>query len=417
MQKQILILFMLICSTPCVSAYAESKNKPQSTTLTQAINLAKKHPLLQISMLNQDTARSQLSAASAYAYNPELSLELQNRKLNDGGQDTDYYIGLSQSIETGGKVDYRKQAAQAKLQISQYDTEILRLQLIRDIATAFVQLHEANQTLTIRQQQSTLYLELYQAVQRQLDVGNANVLQANLAASAYAAALSALGQAQQAATLALNQYVQAAGQLNTHPIHTDLPILNTTWHPPKHAYAIALAARPEVKRLQSQTQYTNAQANLANATRYVDPTISFMTGKEAGEKLLKLGVSFPIPLSNNNKDMYQASLVQVQASQNQAVWFKQRLKQDVLTAISNHQKNMRVLQMFTQQTSANNSIALAKKAFDAGELSLEDLVLHINQALDAKLTRLNLTTQAWIARIHLAYTLGHPEYILQGVQP
>jgi len=413
-RKQIFILVLLICS-PWLSAHAETKNKPQPTTLIQAINLAKEHPRLQISMLNQDAARASLSAQGSYAYNPELSLELQDRKLNGGGRDTDYYISLSQGIEMGGKVGYRKQVAQAELQQSQYDTQILRLQLIRDVATAFVQLHEADKVLTIRQQQSALYLELYQGVQRQLDVGDANLLQANLAASAYAAALSALNLAQQDVTLASNQYYQAIGQFDSHPINTDLPTLDIAWQTPNNAYDIALASRPEIKRLQAQTQHADAQADLANASRYVDPTISLMTGREAGEKLLKLGVSFPIPLSNNNKGMYQASLAQAQASQSQAAWFKQRLKQDVFAAISNHQSAMQVLKVFTQQTSAD-STTLAKKAFDAGELSLEDLVLHINQALDAKLTRLNLTTQAWLTRIHLAYTLGHPEYILQGIQ-
>jgi hypothetical protein len=59
----------------------------------------KLHPELQISELNIEAARDQLIEQSAYAYNPELSLELQRRRLNGGEAVNDYYIGLSQGIE------------------------------------------------------------------------------------------------------------------------------------------------------------------------------------------------------------------------------------------------------------------------------------------------------------------------------
>jgi outer membrane protein TolC len=386
------------------------------TTLKQTMDWVKQHPKLHIAELNNDASRASLSASSAYAYNPELSIEVQDRKLNSGGRATDYYIGLSQGIEIAGKGTYREQVARASLKSSKYQAEILRQALIADAARAFVLLYEAEQALNIRQQQSDLLQGLNQGVQKQLDVGDANILQANLAAASYASALSALTQAKQDYTLALSAYRQATGKFDNTDIHPNLPQLDTSWKAPDHAYDVALQARPELAALTAQAEQGQAQAELANASRYVDPTLSLMGGREAGEQLFKLGISFPIPLTNSKKGEYKASLAQAEVGQSRVLWFKQQLQSEVQAALQNHSSAMMVLRVFEQQQSNSNSIALAKSAFEAGELNLEDLVLHMNQALDANLTALNLIKQGWLARIHLTQVLGHTEYILQGIK-
>lgn len=72
----------------------------EATTLKEAMDRAGTlHPELKISELNIEAARGQLMEQSAYAYNPELSLEPQRRRLNGGEAVNDYYIGLSQGIE------------------------------------------------------------------------------------------------------------------------------------------------------------------------------------------------------------------------------------------------------------------------------------------------------------------------------
>ncbi len=408
MQKQIFILLILTSMLPWAS-HAE-------TTLEQTINMAKQHPKLHIADLNNSAFRAFLSASSSYAYNPELSIEVQDRKLTNGGNDTDYYIGLSQGIEIAGKGTYREQVAQASLQSSKHQAEILRQTLIVDAATAFVLLYEAKQILAVRNQQSQLLKNLHQGVQKQLQVGDTNILQANLAAASYASALSALTQAKQDYTQALNAYFQATGKFDNAEINPNLPMLDTKWQPPENAYMLAEQARPELAALKAKQDQDQAQIKLANASRYVDPTLSLMGGREAGEQLFKFGISFPIPLTNTKKGEYKASLAQAEISQSQVSWFKKQLRSEVQTAMQNHNSAMMVLRTFGAQQNHNKSIILAMTAFEAGELNLEELVIHINQVLDARLTLLTMIKQGWLARIQLAQTLGHPEYILQGIQ-
>lgn len=414
MHKHMFILLLFGSITPW---QAMAATNTITVTLKEAITMAEQHPRLQLATLGNDAARASMSAQSSYAYNPELSLEAQNRKAINGNQNTDYYIGISQGIEIGGKGSYRQQTSQAALDVSIQQRELLYQQLIFDAASALVALHQAQQTLSIRQQQSKTLQTLSQGVQKQLDAGDANILQRNLAQAAYASALSALNQAKRDYISQRNQFAQVTAWFSGDNITPKLPRLDLQWQPPTNMYELAMQARPERAILLAQSQQSQASAKLANANRYLDPTLSLMTGEEAGERLLKLGISIPLPFTNSNKGKYQASLAQVEQAQGQLAWFDKHLALDIAAAKQHHQGSMAMLQTFVQQGEHSDSIALAKIAFEAGELSLEALVFHINQALDAKLTAINLQQQAWLSRINLAQTLGHPEYILQGIKP
>ena len=391
-----------------------------ATTLEQAMNMAQeKHPELSMSVLDNDAARAKLRSQSSYAYNPEISLEYQGRKLNGGGNSADYYIGLSQGIELGGKRGYRADAARFALQQSKDNTEALRQQLSVDVARAFVALYLAKQTLDIRVQQSDSLKALSVAVKRQLDVGDANILDANLAQSAYMTALSAETEAQQRYTLLQARYHNAVGQPLYDDVVLTLPQLQPDWQTPENPLVIAKASRADIAALKAKVQQLQAESELADANRFSDPTISLMKGREAGEGLVKLGVSFALPFTNTRKGRYQASLAKAMRSQSELDWFECKLELEVDAAVLNHGYAMQALHEARQMAKAmntTNSVKLAKSAFDAGELSLEDLVIHINQALEARLTTLNIIKQGWFARIRLAEVLGHPEYITQGIQ-
>jgi len=407
---------MLICISPLqVNAFENG------TTLKEAMAMAvQSHPELKISELRTDAARGQLTEQSAYAYNPELSLEGQNRRLNGGGRATDYYLSLSQGIELGGKRDYREQTAQAGLDANIQRTELTRQQLSVGVARSFVELYFSKNVLNVRSQQRASLKDLSMAIKRRLDVGDANILDMNLANLAFVSALSAATDAQQAFTLAQSSYYRSIGKFgDEQAFEPKLSRLMTGWKVPEEPFTIALESRSDLAVLQSRLRQSHAASDLAGAGRIPDPTISLMSGREAGEQLVKLGISFPLPFWNSHKGAYRASLSDASRTESELAWFKRRLKLEVQAAVFNHKNAMQALNDAFKVEESNASldnIKLAKIAFKAGELSLEELVVHINQTLDARLTALNMMKQGWLARIRLAEVLGHPEYILEGVQ-
>jgi outer membrane protein TolC len=392
-----------------------------ATTLKEAMDIAGTlHPELSISEQNIEAARGQFIEKSAYAYNPELSLEPQRRRLNGGGRSNDYYITLSQGIELGGKRDYRKQAAQAILDASAQKAEVIRQQLMIGAARAFVELYFSRSLLDLRSHQSATLKQLSMAVSRKLEVGLSNLLNVNLARAALASALSAETDAMQALILAQSQYDMFIGKPGSYKlVKSELPRLLTDWKLPENPITIALESRPEIAALKSRLKQFNAEAELANAERIPDPTLSLMNGREAGERLVKVGISFPIPVLNSHKGAYRAALAEASHARDELEWFEKRLRLEVQAALYNHSSAMQAITHAHQIEGSNPSsdnIKLAQTAFDAGELDLEELVIHINQTLDARLTALRIMKRGWLARIRLAEVLGHQEYILEGIQ-
>jgi len=366
-----------------------------------------------------DAARGKLTEQGAYAYNPELSLEPQRRRLNGGGTANDYYITLSQGIEIGGKRGFREQSAQAALDAVSKSRENTRQQLMVEAARAYVTLSVAEQTFDLRQQQSAMLKKVSHAVALQLKLGQSSQLDANLAQSAYSSALNATTVAMQLLTQSRQAYLVALGKGAGKPSKLALPKLLTSWQPPADAYKLALQSRPDFAALRSKLAQSEAQADLADAQRIPDVALSAMTGREAGENLIKLGITVPLPVLNSHKGAYRAALAQKERVSTGLAWSTQQLRYAVESALANHANAMQALSGIissNMQQNAEDTIVLAQKAYDAGELDLEELVVHIRQGLDARMTALDIIKQGWLARIRLAEVLGHPEYILKGIQ-
>ena len=144
-----------------------------------------------------------------------------------------------------------------------------------------------------------------------------------------------------------------------------------------------------------------------------------MSGREDGEQLYLLGISIPIPLWNSHNGAYKAAVSEAERMLTKVEWTESQLRLELQATIYNHADAMRNLATAYKaeaRLSAFDNIKLAKIAFKAGELGLEELVFHISQGLNAQLTTLDIMKQGWLARIRLAEVLGHPEYILEGTQ-
>lgn len=410
MQKHFIITAILLCIYPL---------HVHAVTLKEAMNTAlEQHPWLKISNTHIQGAQGDLKQQGSYAYNPELSVEPQRRRLNGGGSSNDYYITLSQGIELGGKQGYREQSAQAVLESVQLESKLTHQQVAFNAAKSLVALYFSAQELDWRKQQADTLLQLHQAISRQMKLGNANQLDVNLSQAALIQAIQTKAQA--AATHTKNQwaYAMAIGTSSGIPTtRAELPTLLEDWQPPAEPISVAMHARLDLAMKRQRLRQSLADAELANASKIPDLNIGLMAGKEAGEQLISFHVTMPIPVWNSHDGAYRSALSQASALQTEMEWSEQRVKLEVQEALWNHATAMQALQVIQQiqgNVTSDNSIALAKAAFDAGELDIEALVMHINQRLESHIHAMTTLQQGWLARIRLAEVLSHPEYILQG---
>lgn len=412
MRKRFIITGMLLCIYPLHA---------NAVTLKEAMDTAvEQHPMLTISKMQIDGAQGELQEQSSYAYNPELSLEPQRRRLNGGGSSNDYYVTLSQGIELGGKQKYRELSAQAGLEAVRLESDSMYQQVSVNAARAFVELYFSKRELVWRNQQAGTLLQLHKAITRQLELGEANQLDVNLSQAALTQAINAEAQAKQQHAMNVSRYVIAVGAGgDIKEVQPELPKLLVGWQPLSDPIEIAMSSRPDITaRRQRLVQHT-AQADLADAQRIPDLTVGLMAGREAGDQLISLGFTMPIPVLNSHSGAYRAALSQASAYKTELEWFEQRVKLEVQEALFSHVTAMQALLALSKaegKPSSPDNIELAKMAFDAGELNIEELVVHINQILESRINSASIIKQGWLARIRLAEVLGHPEYIFEGNQ-
>lgn len=320
----------------------------------------------------------------------------------------------------GGKRGFREASARAGLQAATLNLERVRQQLAIEVARAYINFYFASRIFDLRKQQRDMLEQVSRAVGSKLLVGESSQLDANLAESAFVSALNAAAAAHVSLMQSRERYrIALGGSENDNFSNVILPPLQAGWKPPVDAYQVALASRPDLLLLQTQFIQSEARADLAAADRMPDITLSAMSAREAGDQLIKVGVTLALPILNSHQGAYRAALMDKERLSTGVNWSKEQLRYAVQAAVDRHASAMRAISGLVDtaiERRAGETISLARKAYDAGELDLEALVVHIQQGLNARMTALNLIQQGWLARIRLAEVLGHPEYISQGIQ-
>lgn len=387
-----------------------------ATTLQQAMQMAAdSHPQSNIAGLRVEAASGLASEQAAYAYNPELSLEPQRRRLAGGGRSNDYSITLSQGIETGGKHAYRQAAAASGLDAARAFRQATQQGLMTAAASAYVNLVYARKAEALGHRVSDLYRQVTEWLERRQRAGETSRLDVHLMQSAYASSLHASVMAEQDLLLSRQQYLARVGQ--PAPKDMALPRMPQAWLPASDPDELAWTSRPDLQALRLQADQAASLARLAGANRVPDLAVSVMSGREAGDHLLKLGVTLPFPVLNSHRGAYRAALAEQELSQRELDWAKHRLHAEVERALQSHAMTTRAaltVEAASIMHDSDEAIRLARKAYELGELEPEEMVLRIRQAVDAQLASMQISQQAWLARIRLAEVMGRPNIIIEG---
>ena len=88
--------------------------RAEPITIDQALDRAAHRPSIELTALDLDAAHADARGAALPRYNPELSAAA-GPQLGGGGAVLQLQIGLSQTIERGGKRDARVEVARAQL--------------------------------------------------------------------------------------------------------------------------------------------------------------------------------------------------------------------------------------------------------------------------------------------------------------
>lgn len=207
MNKLMIALLMISVSSVAIKdSYAQTDAvQVQETTLEDAIRHAMDvSPDQRIAGSLEGIAKGERQQAGLLL-NPEISAEAENlggRGSYKGTDSLETTIGLSQTIEIGGKRSARIKVADEGINLAGYDAQSERLDLIHDVTVAYIEAVAAEEQVSIAKEQKKLAQGTLDTVAKRVEAAADPIFQKSKADVALSAAKIAVKKAEQEAKIA-----------------------------------------------------------------------------------------------------------------------------------------------------------------------------------------------------------------------
>lgn len=313
----------LLCATLLTSqpAFAEEAKKPQNAPVTLPAstpiigNVITLSAALEKALANSPQLKSASSAMLAskgerrqagLLPNPEIGIEAENiagQGAYKGTDSAEITYGVSQLIEIGGKRSARQDAAGKSYEIASFDYKTARLNLIRDVTTAYADAVAAQEEIKLAEEQKKLAGEVLQSVSKRVAAAAEPLIQKSKAEVALATSEIAFSKATRELEVAKKKLASLWGQdgdgfiLDASDFFTIQPPAALT------DAAARLTATPDIARLDAELGRAKANFDLERANAIPDPTLSVGVRdfRETSDQAFVVGVSLPIPVFNLNQ--------------------------------------------------------------------------------------------------------------------
>jgi len=284
----------------------EKPAMPAFLALDQVIARAlEKSPVLGASSARADAATAGRSQAGALP-NPELSLQAENIHGDgpyEGLDGAEITYSVSQRVELSGKRGNRMRVADADKTRIHYARDAARLDLIRDVTTAYAELVTTQQEVAILEEERNLATEVRDSVAAKVQAGKEPPILKNKAQIELSVSEIALERAQRnlsARKQAL--FSLMGGETSDFTVAMDgLPPLSEP--EPLQSYRARLPQTPEVRSLDTDVIQAKAGLSLEKSNVIPDPTFNFGVRdfREDDNQAFVAGVSIPFPVFNMNR--------------------------------------------------------------------------------------------------------------------
>lgn len=237
--------------------------------------------------------------------NPELSIEAENiggdgpYKNMDSAELT---YGVSQLVELPGKRAGRAGVADGEEQKSLYERDAARLDLIRDVVTAYAAVVSAEEELKILREEKDLAANVYESVAAKVDAGKESPIQKNKASIELSSSILSLERVERSLATARTVLKNLMGGTSVFSVSAaTLPVMKQP--DGIAAYAAKLESTPDVLVYDAAIAAAQSNLSLEKAGMVPDPTfnVGVRDFREDNEQAFVAGVSFPFPAFDMNR--------------------------------------------------------------------------------------------------------------------
>lgn len=275
-------------------------------TLRQALALAlMRNPELKAFSWEVRASEARTLQASLLP-NPEIAVEVEEvggtgeRSGFDGAETT---IALGQLIELAGKPTKRKRLASLESKLAGWDYEAKRLDVLTDVAHAFVNVLAAQERLKLAEELVQLSEQILNAVTQRVNAGKDSPVEKTKAQVALASARIEQKKARQRLASARKQLAATWGSKTavfegvTGQLDVTSPI------PSESELRQLLEQNPDLARWAAEMERRRAALELEKANAITDPTIfgGMQRFNETDDTSVVFGLSIPVPAFNRNQ--------------------------------------------------------------------------------------------------------------------
>lgn len=337
--------------------------------------------------------------------NPEVGVDAENFSGGGGYSGTkslETTVGVTQLIELGGKRGSRKDIADQGLTLSQLNLEAERLNLIRDVTVAFVDVAAAEERFKIAGEQRDLANDVLGEVSKRVSAAREPLIQKNKAEVTRATANIAYETANREIAQTKRRLASLWGGAS------EVVVLNTgqlfTLQEPPASAALepAVTQNPDFTRWDAELKRSQASYELERANAIPDPRVSvgMRDFRDSGDKAFVAGISIPIPIFNANQGNIDRARHNVSKAESDAQTAKLQIGSDLSQRYQ--EMNIAYQQVESLEHSiiptAQKSFSLSRQGYSSGAFGFLEVLDAQRTLFDAKEQRVAALKNYHVAR-------------------
>jgi outer membrane protein, heavy metal efflux system len=375
-----LVVFISGCATTWVEA--ASPKPPPSMAVSSVVVTAEEprgvlslRDVLRLTLIRNPELQAftfELRAAEARTLqagvlpNPALSAELENfggtGSITKGARASETTLQLSQLIELGGKRAKRLRLAGLERELTGWDYEVKRLDVLTEAKKAFVDMVATAERLTFTADLLRLAEQVQRTVAARVQAGKVSPIEETRTHVTVSTARLAVQQARTVHEAAKKRLAAFWG--STTPLFTGVSgaLETTTSIPSLDVLTAQVQKNPDIARWVTEMAARRAQVEVARSRAVPDLTVSggMRYLNEVKEGAFVLGFSLPLPLFDRNQGGIQEAYARLTKAE-----LEQRVAEvRVSTALSDAYHNL-VNAVNEVTTLQNDVLPAAQEAFQA----------------------------------------------------
>jgi cobalt-zinc-cadmium efflux system outer membrane protein len=378
----------------------------EGLTLESALERAKQRSLtILASRRRAAEAEARRRVRPPLRNNPEIEAA---RGSREGAEASDFEVGLSQTLELGGRGSARRAIDEATLIRDTADADEAERAVLREVRTAFLRGLHAAERLRLARSVEADAAELHRVAERRYASGDVAVLEVNVAASALSRARAEVkaSEALEAAAhrdlralldMAPGEPVSLAGQLSEERSY-DLAVLLG-----------AVEERPEVRALEAQLQEAEAEVRLGQGLAWPEVTPGVRYERDQKDRVLWAGLRISLPVFDRGQQLRATGQVRANRLRGEIEARKRVLRNQLQSALVLYDLRLAaVTELTTNSDRLADNDALARRSYEVGQIGLAELLLLRRETVEARREWLDSLLELAQTRAELDSVAGGP---------